>query len=65
MTTSSWWVGLSREQFATVRTYEAERMAMDKKAKLYQTDAFERKEPPRRTVKTPYTYHLELEPFEL
>lgn len=59
MDMTSWWVGLTWEQFSERARLEAERMALDRKAKLYQTDAFERKEPPRRTRKTPYVYHLE------
>lgn len=57
--TDSWWLNLSESQFYAAVPIEAQRMAIDPKAKKYQSDAFERKEPPRRTRTTAYAYHLE------
>lgn len=57
--TRSWWLDLTEAQFALAVQREAARMANDPHAKKYQTDSLERKEPPRRSRPTVYTYHLE------
>lgn len=55
---TSWWLDLSREQFAQRLPAEVERMETDKKRVLYSPHPGPSPDPPRRKP-TAYRYHLE------
>lgn len=62
--TGSWWLNLSREQFAARLPTEAERMALARRTVGYTVNPMQFQDPPRKARKTAYTYHLEARTVE-
>lgn len=56
---ASWWLDLSREQFAARLPTEAERMALSRRTVGYTVNPMQFQDPPRKARMMVYTYHLE------
>lgn len=63
MVCRSWWIDLTREQFAARLPSEAARMAEDRKRVLYSYNPKQFADAPRRAP-TVYRYHLEADVIE-